>query len=150
MTMSPDFAEALEAVTNPEPFALVSPRDLLQSSPDFLLSLSVIDLFRTSSNVAAIPHALSPVFEDLDDQITFTTEMARAGLVTVARLMGCDAEQSTVGRREMLEAACQQFTQDSVRLSTLLILRDTLRPAPGDARDGGAIFATILHDHDLR
>jgi hypothetical protein len=127
--MSLDFAEALEAVSNPEPFSLVSPRDLLQSSPDFLLSLSVIDLFRTSSNAAAIPPALAPVFEDLNEQIAFTTEMTRAGLVTVARLMGEDAEHRTVGGREMLEAACQQFTQDSVRLTTLMILQDTLRTA---------------------
>ncbi|MBX5221278.1 hypothetical protein HJC04_13265 [Rhizobium sp. NLR8a] len=135
MTMSPHIAEPLEAFTNPEPFALVSPRDLLQSSPDFLLSLSVIDLFRTSANAAAIPPALAPVFEDLDEQVTFTTEMARAGLITVARLVGEEAEHSLVGRKEMLEAACQQFTQDSVRLSTLLILRDTLRAAPNDAGD---------------
>ncbi|WP_392709591.1 hypothetical protein [Rhizobium ruizarguesonis] len=135
MSMSPDFAEALEAVTNPEPFALVSPRDLLQSSPDFLLTLSVIELFRSSANAVAIPPAPAPVFEDLDEQITFTTEMTRAGLVTVARLVGEGAENSTVGGKEMLEVACQQFTQDSVRLSTLLILRDTLRAAAGVTYD---------------
>ncbi|ASP77717.1 hypothetical protein [Sinorhizobium meliloti] len=126
MTMSPDFANALESVISPEAFRLVSPRDLLQSSPDFLLSLSVIDLFRTAENAAAISLALVPVFEDLDEQVTFATEMVRAGLVTIARLFGEEADPPSMGKTEALETACQQFTQDSVRLSTLLILRDTL------------------------
>ncbi|APG91866.1 hypothetical protein [Sinorhizobium americanum] len=123
--MSPYFAETAEAITNPEPFALVSLRDLMQSSPEFLLSLTAIELFR-SPNAGAIPPELECVIEDLDEQVNFTTEMVRAGLATIARLMSDKAEDRSVGRKEVLEAACQKFTQDSVRLSTLLILRDTL------------------------
>ncbi|PLT97184.1 hypothetical protein [Sinorhizobium medicae] len=134
MTMSPDFPDALEAATNSEPFELVSLRDLLRSSPEFLLSLSVIDLFRTSTN-AAIPPAVASMIEDLDEQVIFTTEMVRAGLVTIARLMGEEAEQRSGPNKEALEAACQLFTEDSVRLSTLLILKDTVTaPAMKNAR----------------
>jgi hypothetical protein len=140
VTFSRNFAEALSDHTDHVPFSLVAPRDLVQSSPEFLPLLNALELFRNNKQDFQHPGDLASelenLIEEIEDQIGFVAEMVKTGLITMAPLFRENHAEPSAARREVLEVTCQQYTQDSMRLATLITLRDIFTAPARSPNDG--------------
>ncbi len=121
MTMSPDFAEALEEATDIK----ASAHTLYNLLPtQTMLHLTVIDLLRDDSDIATVRTVVAPVVEDLDEQISDAMEEAKSRYVKLAQLC-CGEADSSVQKTEIEEATRRVF-EESARLASLQVMRHML------------------------